>query len=795
MAFVISAEVDDSKAVKGFKSIGEAATKVGQIWKNVGSQPLGKTFEDLKTFASQIPTSVGLSGAAVGVFAVSVQQAYGHVSALLKSQREFSGVMLGAVSATGQGSAELLDYAKAARLASGNTLSVVDALRQFSQGGAIGLGMKEQVAIMDFAARRARQLGTDIRAEAEAVTSSLATGAAEQLKKIGLLVGGLDAIRARFDSLKGIGAFDQLTEEARKLIMKEEVLKELAIENQTELSKMQQRMAATGGTMAGGQSKLKEFFQGLDKEMFQLTADLMYFFSESDRKMFDAQRARVEAAAQTAAKEKEQRAQAAKQEIEAYNIRVRVLSITRQIADANKAVYEARRKTIQDELANVTKIVEQRTKTAQGYVEDGKGGDTYKSAESKTEAAFRERMSGIDAQINNLLEKRDAIQRRVAAGVKLTADQEIELKNIIAGAAALEQERDQLDSQERQRKLSKEAEEEEKLRKRKFDRAKEIADLDYENFRKFVRDVTTGNSEIKASEEEVFALKQELAQKERDIIRELKEMRKKAAEDEAEATKKRIDGMADQVKKMWGIKGAGGAGGPGGDGAALGAGPAAGGPGRAPQGWQQWRPVGLPALPNFWGQQRGQGLGAFAGRNQGGGFAGGAGQGGDPDDMPQLPDFIKNQPLTHKMKADIHKAVQQRIKDALEAVDAEFNDNQVGMGLLGFNKNDKEWKQNERDRKIARANSRKRGKRGGEFEQEETNNERVAVFDDTVDTLRKRGAIDRDFAEGQKKVADALVAHDDNLIAVQAELERQGKIFDAVRQKTAQRNQQLGQRH
>lgn len=119
-------------------------------------------------------------------------------------------------SLTGRSSQDARAMARSLVDAANGTLKMSEAMQIANRGLASGLSFEQISVALDFISKKAITTGKSAGEALSTVITGLARGSTLFLDDFGILVDGVDGVRAAFDEIKGMGAFDALGPAAQK---------------------------------------------------------------------------------------------------------------------------------------------------------------------------------------------------------------------------------------------------------------------------------------------------------------------------------------------------------------------------------------------------------------------------------------------------------------------------------------------------------------------------------------------------------------------------------------------------
>jgi hypothetical protein len=118
--------------------------------------------------------------------------------------------------------------------AASGTIKLAQGMELANRALSSGMGMDQFLTALDFISKKAATTGIEAGTALDKVITGLARGTTLMLDDFGILVDGIDGVKAAFDKIKGAGAFDALGPAAQKA----EVVRAAIAEMQAGLSKM-----------------------------------------------------------------------------------------------------------------------------------------------------------------------------------------------------------------------------------------------------------------------------------------------------------------------------------------------------------------------------------------------------------------------------------------------------------------------------------------------------------------------------------------------------------------------------
>ena len=117
---------------------------------------------------------------------------------------------------SGTGGKAAIDLSEKLRNASHGMLTLSDSMNLVNKGLLGGLSTKQIATTFDFVSKKATSFGSDVAGSIEEAMTAMSRGQGRGLEHMGVLLGGLEEVRGRYDAIKGKGAFDHLGPAAQK---------------------------------------------------------------------------------------------------------------------------------------------------------------------------------------------------------------------------------------------------------------------------------------------------------------------------------------------------------------------------------------------------------------------------------------------------------------------------------------------------------------------------------------------------------------------------------------------------
>ncbi|QDU62837.1 hypothetical protein Pan216_37090 [Planctomycetes bacterium Pan216] len=213
---------------KLFQAVGKKAKSL-----TADQQDVADATDQASDATRRATDAAGGSSAAFGALGVAVLGAVAGVKALqsaAKTMEDFASAVEFARVHTGESTEEVLKQAKSLRVATGNALSLAESLRLVAKASQDGsLSATQQLQLIQVATIEAKRRGEEVGSFSQRVFDAIRTGGADSLAQMGLLSGGIEVVKARFDELRGApGAFDELTDAQKRAVVQAELLAETA---------------------------------------------------------------------------------------------------------------------------------------------------------------------------------------------------------------------------------------------------------------------------------------------------------------------------------------------------------------------------------------------------------------------------------------------------------------------------------------------------------------------------------------------------------------------------------------